>query len=152
MAHLTASIGLLEALQLLEQYGADFELHTSKGIKPIHDAAANGQTGMNYPYFCYENNLYVILINLDVLEYLALIGCDIFAQTSDGSTILHYSSAQGHTTCVEMILGSNFDPNVVLITEEVCRVSWKKLFKICICSYHTFNYLFCYFKSALVYI
>ena len=46
MAHLAASIGSLETLLLLAQYGADFELQTPKGIKPIHDAAANGQTGM----------------------------------------------------------------------------------------------------------
>lgn len=46
LAHLAASIGSLEALLLLAQYGADFELQTSKGIRPIHDAAANGQAGI----------------------------------------------------------------------------------------------------------
>jgi len=46
LSHLAASLGFLEALQLLAQYGADFELHTSKGVRPIHDAAANGQAGM----------------------------------------------------------------------------------------------------------
>lgn len=54
------------------------------------------------------------------MEYLASVGCDIFAQTSDGSTILHYSAVKGYSTCVKMILDSNFDPNVVLTTEEVC--------------------------------
>ena len=56
---------------------------------------------------------------VDTLEYLASIGCDIFAQTSDGSTILHYSAVQGHSLCVKMILDANFDPNVLLTTEEV---------------------------------
>jgi len=46
LTHLAASLGFLEALQLLAQYGADFELQTSKGVRPIHDAAANGQAGM----------------------------------------------------------------------------------------------------------
>lgn len=45
LAHLAASIGSLETLLLLAQYGADFELQTPKGVKPIHDAAANGQAG-----------------------------------------------------------------------------------------------------------
>ena len=48
LAHLAASIGLLEALLLLAQYGADFELQTPNGIKPIHDAAANGQAGIYF--------------------------------------------------------------------------------------------------------
>ena len=56
---------------------------------------------------------------IDTLEYLASIGCDIYAQTSDGSTILHYSAVQGQSLCVKMILDANFDPNVVLTTEEV---------------------------------
>ncbi|XP_065891781.1 inversin-B-like isoform X2 [Dysidea avara] len=98
LTHLAASLGFLEALQLLAQYGADFELQSSKGVRPIHDAAANGQA--------------------DTLEYLASIGCDIYAQTSDGSTILHYSAVQGQSLCVKMILDANFDPNVVLTTEE----------------------------------
>jgi len=46
LTHLAASLGFLEALQLLAQYGADFELETPKGVRPIHDAAANGQAGM----------------------------------------------------------------------------------------------------------
>ena len=45
LAHLAASVGSVEALQLLIQYGADFELYTPTGIRPIHDAAANGQAG-----------------------------------------------------------------------------------------------------------
>ena len=55
VAHLAASIGFLEALLLLAQYGADYELPTSRGIKPIHDAAANGQTGNfnNYSTYTY---------------------------------------------------------------------------------------------------
>ena len=46
LAHFAASNGSLEALYLLAQYGADFEMHTPEGIKPIHDAAANGQAGI----------------------------------------------------------------------------------------------------------
>ena len=46
LAHLAAGVGSLEILLLLAQYGADFELQTSKGIRPIHDAAANGQAGI----------------------------------------------------------------------------------------------------------
>lgn len=46
VAHLAASIGSLEALLLLTQYGADFELHTPTGVRPIHDAASNGQAGI----------------------------------------------------------------------------------------------------------
>ena len=115
MAHLAASVGALEALLLLTQYGADFELHTPTGVRPIHDAASNGQAGT---YTVLLLILYTISI-IDALEYLASIGCNIFAQTLDGSTILHYSAVQGHSICVKMILDSNFDPNVVLTTEEV---------------------------------
>ena len=60
LAHLAASVGSLQILQLLTHYGANFELQTFNGIRPIHDAAANGQAG-TYSFIDNRKCLYKFL-------------------------------------------------------------------------------------------
>ena len=44
--HIAASIGSVEGLQLLKVYGGDFDIQSAQYTSPLHDAAANGNTGM----------------------------------------------------------------------------------------------------------
>ena len=44
-AHIAASVGSVEGLQLLLQYNGDFNLQSNQGATPLHDAAAIGETG-----------------------------------------------------------------------------------------------------------
>lgn len=46
-AHVSATLGLLPCLQLLQAYGADFTLKSIQGATPMHEAAANGHTSKN---------------------------------------------------------------------------------------------------------
>ena len=45
-SHLAATLGSILSLQLLQAYGASFSVKSVHGATPLHEAAANGHTGL----------------------------------------------------------------------------------------------------------
>lgn len=88
---------------LLEQ-GADFELATTEGLRPIHIAVANMQLGSSTPK-----------VEKDILLALLEAGADVNAknpQHSNGSP-LHVAAESNHKGAIETLLAHGADINIV---------------------------------------
>ncbi|XP_063711529.1 26S proteasome non-ATPase regulatory subunit 10-like [Symsagittifera roscoffensis] len=83
-AHICASIGNVEILQILKPFNIDLDAQNATGQTPLH-------------YACSKNRL-------EVVQFLITAGAKLDIQDNHGATPLHRCSSLGHWKVVELML------------------------------------------------
>jgi ankyrin repeat protein len=96
--HIAATLGSIEALELLTTYNGDINAVNAMNVTPIHDAATNGQIG--------------------VLSFLLRAGGNPNSPTTKVPSPLHYAVAEGYKDCAVLLLNAGADVNSYIVSEE----------------------------------